>query len=145
MRARLPVLYLVMTSLLAAGCSSEPAFTEEPVKANLRTIHKAYWMIAGYHNRPPKVAEEMNTSINDLHALEMGGPLAEVLVSPRDKEPYVIILKARPTEDSGAILAYEKKGADNTRWVVTMGGDIKDVPNAEFTKQTFAGGHKPEA
>jgi hypothetical protein len=134
-----------MTSLFAAACSSEPGFTEEPVKANLRTIHKAYWMIAGYHNRPPKDAVELNTSLTDLHALEMGGPPAEVLVSPRDNEPFVIVMTARPTEDSGAILAYEKKGTDNTRWVVTMGGDIKDIPSAEFAKQTFAGGHKPES
>jgi hypothetical protein len=144
-QTRLPHACLAIVILWLVGCSSEPQFSEEPVKANLRTIGKAYWMIAGYHNRPPKDAEELQSSLTDIHNLEMGGPPAEVLVSPRDGEPFVIILKARPNEDSGAIFAYEKKGADNSRWVITMGGDIKNIPNEEFSKQTFAGGHKPDA
>jgi hypothetical protein len=75
----------------------------------------------------------------------MGVPPEEALVSPRDNQPIVIIMGANDNDGASSILAYEKTGAEGTRWVVTMGGEAKKLPNEEFSKATFAKGHKPEA
>jgi hypothetical protein len=140
------ILYAALGAFALTGCAQEQPFTEEPVKANLRTIHKAYWMIEGYYNRPPRDMEELRQSIADLHALEMGGPTEEVLVSPRDNKPFVIILgKKRLPDVAGLILAYEEQGAGNTRYIVTSRGDILELSNEEFGKAKFAQDHKPSA
>lgn len=134
------------SSLLLAGvcgCSSNDTFDEEPVKANLRQINKAYWSVLGYTRRPPRDLEELKTTLNDLHRLDMGAPPEEALVSPRDKLPLVIIFGANESDPANAIMAYEKKGSENSRWVVMMGGDIAKLSDEEFSKATFAKNHKP--
>ena len=61
-------------SLSMAGCTAEEKFEEEPIKANLRQINKAYWMHLGYHNSPPK-PEDLRQDVDGLHRLELGAPL----------------------------------------------------------------------
>jgi hypothetical protein len=135
-------------ALLAAlllGCQTKSdTFEEEPVKANLRQISKAYSTYLGYHNRPPD-PEQLRSAVEDLHRLQMGRPAEEAMVSPRDKQPFVIIYGAGGSDPTGSILAYEAQGAEGTRWVVTMIQDIKPLTNEEFKKATFANKHKPSS
>jgi hypothetical protein len=133
------------STLLLAGCSSSDNYEEEPVKAHLRQINKAYSMVLGYNNRPPKDMDELKTVMNDLHRLDMGAPVEEALVSPRDKKPYVIIMNADGSDPPEAILAYEQDGVDGSRWVVTMVSDINLLSEEEFKSATFAKNHKPGA
>ena len=135
---------LTLSCLALAGCSAEERFEEEPIKAHLRQINKAYWTHLGYHDVPPK-PENLRQDVEGLHALDMGAPADQALVSPRDKQPFVIVYGADKTTPADAILAYEKVGAEGTRWVVTMSQDIKEMPNDEFKKATFPKGHEPEA
>ncbi len=136
-------LALLICAWLLSGCSS-PRFEEDPVKANLRSIGKAYWTIVGFHNRPPRDLEELRSTLADLHAVEMGEAPDKVLISPRDKQPFVIILGAQPSAtESTTILAYEQQGADNTRYVLTTSGTILEMSNDEFAKASFAANHKP--
>jgi hypothetical protein len=126
------------------GCSPR-RFEEEPVKANLRSIAKAYWMILGFHNRPPRDLDELRGTLADLHAVEMSDAPDKVLISPRDKQPFVIIVGAQPNAaESTTILAYEKQGAGDTRYVLTTSGTIVEMSNEEFAKASFAENHKPE-
>lgn len=135
----------LLVVLSTSGCS-EPKFEEEPVKANLRLIGKAYFMIADYRKRPPKDEEELRTQLAELHTLQMGGPPAEVLVSPRDMQPIVIILGPGKLSDGSAnVLAYEKVGADNSRYVLMQNGDIQKLSNEDFAKASFFNNHKPSA
>ncbi len=133
---------LAFASLMGCQAKSD-MFEEEPIKANLRQINKAYWTHLGYHDVPPK-PENLRQDVQGLHALDMGRPADEAFVSPRDQQPLVIIYGADKTTPAHAILAYEKQGVDGTRWVVTMSQDIKELKNEEFAKAIFAKGHKPE-
>jgi hypothetical protein len=81
--------------------------------------------------------------MDDLHRLDMGAPPDESLVSPRDQQPFVILYGANVAEPPEAILAYEKNGADDSRWVLFMNGDIKLLTKDEFSDAKFANGHKP--
>jgi hypothetical protein len=127
---------------LLSGCASEETFQEEPVKAHLRQICKAYFMHINFHRRPPN-AQQLPAVMDDLHKLDMGAPAEKALVSPRDKQPFVIIYGADVTEPSSSILAYEQQGADDGRWVVLMNAEIKLLSKDEFSKATFAHDHKP--
>src|SRR5688572_23498077 len=127
----------MLLALSLAGCKAEEKFEEEPIKANLRQINKAYWTHLGYHDVPPQ-PENLRQDVEGLHSLDMGRPADEALISPRDKQPIVIIYGADNKTPRQAILAYEKEGADGTRWVVTMGQDIRELSNEEFAKAQFA-------
>jgi hypothetical protein len=129
---------------LLVGCSSSQPPSEELVKINLRTIAQAYWAINDYHKRPPRDLDELRSTLADLHIVEMGGPPDVVLASPRDQQPFVIIIGAKPAaEESRVILAYEKQGADNSRYVLTTTGKVLQLSNEEFAKARFADKHKP--
>jgi hypothetical protein len=131
-------------AILLSGCAAESElFEEDPIKAHLRQISKAYWTHLGYHDVPPK-PENLRQDVQGLYELGLGRPADEALISPRDQQPIVIIYGADSTTPGNAILAYERAGANGTRWVVTMAQEIKELPEAEFLKSTFAKGHKPE-
>jgi hypothetical protein len=134
----------LLCGLTLSGCSKPPdKFVEDPIKANLRGINKAYWTHLGYHDTPPE-PQNLRIDLDGLNALDMGPSADEALVSPRDKLPIVVIFGADKTTPGNAILAYEKKGVDGTRWVVTMSQEIKELRNEEFEKALFAKGHKPD-
>src|SRR5688572_12442478 len=132
-------------SLLAAGfvgCSSTETFSEEDqTKAHLRQIAMAYTST----EKPPRDMEQLRSSVNDIHVLGVGVPPDEALVSPRDKQPIVVIFGVDGTDSEDSILAYEQQGADGKRWIVTMGGDVKQLTDEEFSKASFAHRHKPAA
>lgn len=133
---------IVVNCLMFAGCKAEEKFEEEPIKANLRQINKAYWAYLGFYDRPPD-EETLRKDVEGLHAMDLGAPAAEAMVSPRDHQPIVIVYGTDRTAPAHAILAYEKEGVNGTRWVVTISQDIKEMTEDEFKKATFPKGHKP--
>src|SRR5262249_28352707 len=96
--------------------------------------------------RSPKNAEDLKPFLK-----EFGNP-EELLVSPNDGQPYVVVWGANPTRGGPTdyqgmfpILAYERKGAGGKRAVTDIRGRPLTVPEADLSKLTFAGGHKPSA
>ena len=135
---------LVLNVATLSGCSSPQPSSDELVKANLKAIAKAYWTVHGYHNRPPRDMDELRMTVSDLHAVDMGGPPDVVLESPRDQQPFVIIIGAKPSaEETNTIMAYEKQGAGNSRYALTTTGKIIQLSNEEFATAKFANKHKP--
>lgn len=127
-----------------AGCAADKPSDDELVKANLIQIAKAYLMVLSYNRKGLRDMDELRSAVNDLHRLQMGAPPEEALVSPRDKQPLVIILGADSSDRGDAILAYEQQGLDGNRWIVTMGADLKQLRDEEFAKAPFAKNHKPK-
>jgi hypothetical protein len=138
----------VVAALLAAaaGCwSSEPNVVPlSNSEKNLSRIATAYIDAHEKLGRPPKSAEELKPSLKDA------GTPEEVLISPNDGEPYVVIWgvdpsRGGPTDYQGMwqILAYEKKGKGGKRAVTDVRGRPMTVLDADFPKLTFAGRHKP--
>ena len=94
--------------------------------------------------RPPRDIKEIEKVLSDLHDANLNPPAKEILVSPRDGEPYVIIMGANlGATRSPDILAYEKRGAEGKHYVLLMSYDVQQITDEEFSKATFAMGHKP--
>jgi hypothetical protein len=128
---------LVLAAVL--GCSGEKLSSDDQVKTHLRQILMAY--TSG--DTRPRDMEDLRSAINDMHIIDLAGPPDEVLISPRDKQPIIVILSADASDPLDAILAYEQQGADGKRYVATMGGDVKEMNDADFSQAKFAGKHKP--
>src|SRR5262249_12620766 len=85
--------------------------------------------------RGPKDAHELK------RFLKQHGDPDELLISPNDKQPYVVIWGANPngggpTEYKGMfpILAYEKTGVGGRRAVTDIRGRPLTVPNEDFER-----------
>src|SRR5947207_6280163 len=79
---------LVLLGLLAvasAGCQSRAPAVKEGESNNLAKIQTAYDSATRKLGRPPANLEELNP-----HLRELGDP-TELLRSPRDGQPYVIL------------------------------------------------------
>ena len=115
--------------LFAAGCSRTipPKVTADDGK-RLGAIAFAYQRAGEQLGRPPQ-------SVADLQPhLKMAGDPAELLRSPRDGQPYVIVwgvdLEA-PFERELPVIAYEQRGAGGERMVLNLMG-IVPLTDAEF-------------
>ena len=127
------------------GCSTGPHVvrltrSEENLKHIAMAFTDAYEQNG---DRAPKNVEELTPFLKPF-----GNP-EEMLVSPNDRLPYVIVWGARPTggptdyKGMFPILAYEAKGAGSQRAVTDIRGRPMTVPNEDFAKLTFIGRHKP--
>ena len=139
------IAFMTLATLVAGGCSKSGS-SEDATTTALRQIAKAYGVPLAAQQRPPQSLDEIKQILNDLHKDGMNPPADEVLVSPRDKQPYVIVLGARlGSQMSSDILIYEKDGAEGKRYVFTMNYEVKQLTDDEFAKASFALGHKPAA
>jgi hypothetical protein len=129
-----------------AGCNSGPKVV--PLTASekrLTSVALAYHEAHNKLGRGPKDAEELKPFLK-----EFGDP-EELLTSPNDGQPYVVVWGVNPVggptayEGMWQILAYEQKGAGGKRAVTDVRGRPLTVPEEDFPKLTFAGRHKPSA
>ena len=144
-----PIRSLLLGFLLVAavqtGCGPKAHVVPfSPAEHNLKHIAMAYNDATSQLNRPPKNAEELKRFLK-----EFGNP-EELLVSPNDGQPYVIVwgvdpTRGGPTEYQGMwpVLAYERQGTGGARAITDIRGRPMRVPEADFPKLTFAGRHKP--
>jgi hypothetical protein len=93
-------------------------------------------------HRPPRDANDLRRFFKELG---VGGDPDQVLRSPRDGQPYVILFGA-PLDATGAhtILAFERQGAEGRRYVLTVARGVKLLTQEEFDRAAFAQGHDPE-
>ena len=91
----------------------------------------------------PKDAEELKPFLKAF------GDPDDLLVSPNDKQPYIVVWNANPTggptqyQGMFPIVAYEKEGSGGRRAVSDIRGVPLTVPADDLTKLTFVGRHKP--
>lgn len=124
-----------------AGCSSKPVPQEDRAAFNLRKIAQAYELATDLRRRPPRNVEDLQRQFKELG--ETGDP-DQLLRSPRDGQLFVILYGADFDADArDTVLAYEKDGAEGTRYVLTLARVVKQLKNEEFARATFAKDHKP--
>ncbi len=91
----------------------------------------------------PKDAEELKPFLKDF------GDPDDLLISPNDEQPYVIVWGANPGGGPTAyqqmfpILAYEQKGARGKRAITDVRGRPLTIPEEDLPKLTFVGRHRP--
>lgn len=132
---------------VAAGCGEKVhVVPQTSCEKSLSTIVLAYMEAQGRLNHPPKSTDELRPFLKEL------GDPETLLISPNDGEPFVIVWgvdtgRGGPTPYPGlwSVLAYEKKGKGSSRVVTDTRGRSMTIPQEDFSKLTFAKGHKPAA
>jgi hypothetical protein len=124
----------VLVSVAAGGCSGRgaPGGSSKDTE-NLTSIRKAYMAATTRLGRPPKNLDELKPS------LAAEGNVEELLISPNDGLPYVIIYGADPRKH---VMAYEQKGADGVRMVVDQTLLPKRLSADQFDALSFPPGYK---
>ncbi len=121
------------------GCDADRVvYTEhDPGEGTLSAIASAYRLASEKNQRPPQSVAELRP-----HLREFGDP-DKLLVSPNDKEQYVIVWGVNVNDASVPVLAYERKGAEGKRYVVNAAGVVTPMTAEEFAKLRFPPSHKP--
>lgn len=134
------VLALTLVFFAVGGCSKPPK-PADPVATNLYLIAQAYDLHIADRHRPPQDEADLAKTLKTID--ETRDP-SEVLRSPRDGQPYVIVYGA-PLDSSAldVVLAHEKDGAEGKRYVLTQAGYVKVLSDAEFTAAPMAKSTKP--
>jgi hypothetical protein len=112
---------------------------------NLGFVAAAYTDAFSRLGHSPKDADELKPFLKPF-----GNP-DELLVSPNDGQPFVVVWGApdptqgRATSYKGMfpILAYERTGTNGMRAIADIRGRPMLVPEADLQTLTFVGGHKP--
>jgi hypothetical protein len=130
--------------LAAAGCRPETdvvALTQ--AEQELTYIAVAYSEAHSQLGRGPKDAEELKPFLKDF------GDPDDLLISPNDEQPYVVVWGANPGggptpyQQMFPILAYEQKGVRGKRAITDVRGRPLTIPEADLPKLTFVGRHRP--
>ena len=121
--------------LVLAGCSSSPAVKPDEAR-NLHKIQTAYDAVARQLGRPPANLGELRPQLEPL------GDPEQILRSPRDGLPYVILWGVDPSQARTMpppIVAYEKVGANGKHYALTVMGVVpmsdQELANALTTGQ----------
>jgi hypothetical protein len=117
-----------------------------PAEKELSAIAVAYQDAMSQNERPPKSADDIKPFLK-----RFGDP-EDLLVSPNDNQPYVIVwgvdpTRGGPTEYQGMfpIIAYERQGAGGKLAIVDIRGRPLTIPAEDLTKLKFVGRHRPGA
>jgi len=139
-------LFFGLALLLAGlgGCSpSVHVLPLTKAEKGLSFVVVAYQEAHNKLGRAPKNADELKPFLK-----EFGNP-DELLVSPNDGEPFVVVWGATPAgaptgyKGMWQIIAYEQKGTGARRVICDVRARPMTVPEDDFGKLTFVGGHKP--
>jgi hypothetical protein len=131
-----------------AGCgkSETNVVALSASEKNLANIVLAYMDAHEELHHNPKNAEELKPFLK-----RFGDP-DQILKSPSDGEPYVIVWGTdtsrggpTPYQQMFPIFGYERKGSGGKRAIVDVRGRPLTIPAEDFTKLTFVAGHKPDA
>jgi hypothetical protein len=140
-----PQLGLVLALEVLTGCGSSAHVVKlTEAEQTLSNLARAYHDAHEKLGHGPKDAQELKPFLK-----EYGDP-DQLLVSSSDGQPFVVVWgvnpgRGGPTPYQGMwqILAYEQKGKNGVRAVTDVRGRPMTVPAEDFSKLTFAGGHKP--
>jgi hypothetical protein len=129
----LALVFLALAPVASSGCSRGSVGTPSKDTENLTSIRKAYMAATNRLGRPPKNLDELKPS------LSAEGNADELLISPNDGLPYIIVFGADPRK---YVMAYEQKGVDGVRMVIDHTPLPKRIENERFDILTFPPGYK---
>jgi len=149
-RSSATVLALAFLTFALSGCSGCGSQVNviplTPAEKKLMNIVMAYQDAFSQSERPPKNADDIKPFLK-----RFGDP-EDLLVSPNDNQPYVIVwgvdpTRGGPTEYQGMfpIIAYERQGAGGKLAIVDIRGRPLTIPAEDLTKLKFVGRHRPGA
>jgi|SRR5262245_7414674 len=136
-----PLLLLVSLS----ACGSGPDVVRfSNAEQELTFVAMAYGDAHAKLGRGPKNSDELKPFLKTF------GDPDDLLISPNDGQPYVVVWGLDPSRGGPTdykqmfpILAYETTGSRGKRAVTDVRGRPMMIPQGDFSKLTFAGRHKP--
>jgi hypothetical protein len=125
----------------AIGCQSGNEVPPPTDPSMLRGIIRIYGIATRDLGRPPQNIEELKA----IYAQVDSDP-SKYVRSNRDGEEFVVVWGLN-LENSSAdtVVAYERKGADGKRMIVTVDGMVREVTADEFAKLKFPKNHTPSS
>jgi hypothetical protein len=127
---------------MAVGCSGSGSAVPPPTDSSmLRGIIRIYSTAARDLGRSPKNIDELKAVLAPVSK-----DPSEYLRSTRDGEEFAVVWGLNlATAPPDTVLAYERKGIDGKRMVVTVAGDLREVTPAEFAAIKFPKDYQPES
>ena len=130
---------VALAGLLAAGCTPAEIRAQKPMDPAMERLLAVSFAYGQFHQakgREPRGPDDLR-----------GLLAADALVSPRDGEPFVILWGAEFMPPLGQdarrpILAYEKRGRDGSRYVLTALGYVELLTDDELRSSIFPPGHE---
>lgn len=136
---------------LCGGCSTQQTQTpNDATSENLRKVARAYVAASTALQRPPQNAADLTAQLKE------SGDSDAILVSPRDREPFIVLwgvpltaLTAKPPGEGVPmnarfpVLAYEKTGVGGKRYVLQAPTRVVEMTDAELREAYFPAGHQP--
>ena len=124
---RLPCMCLLFL-ILVSGCGANKTSPQE--ERDIRRIALFYGKyIQRHRGEAPGNEQEFKEFIRKSNPKVNPD---ELLVSPRDKLPLIVVYKESAAGNQGAVVAYEKQGASGRRMVVMSTGEVRDLEEADF-------------
>jgi hypothetical protein len=131
---------LLAVGMTAVGCDGGTRVNKPPDESNIRGIVRVYGIAARDLGRPPKSIQELKA----VYAQADPDP-SKYVCSPRDGEEFAVVwglnIESSPAD---MVVAYERKGADGKRMVVTADSMVRDVTDEEFKQLKFPKNYQPE-
>jgi hypothetical protein len=133
--------YFAAFALLAAVGCHDPSKVPPPTDPSmLRGIIRVYGIATRDLGRPPQNIDELKA----VYAEADDDP-SKYVRSNRDGEEFVVVwglnMESTPPD---TVVAYERKGADGKRMVVTANSMVREVSEEEFAKLKFPKNHNPD-
>jgi hypothetical protein len=129
---------LSLACVLACGCTRNAS--QETESSNMKPLAVFYGRYISMHQgQPPANEAEFKTFLQSLSPDSLKSfnvpDVESLLVSTRDKKPYVIRY-GKVTGPAGPggmpVVAYEQEGVDGKRYVATMVGAVEEVDEGRF-------------
>ncbi len=136
---------LAFSALLGCSGSSTPIYVDKPLDPThekLMKIGMAYARFSANRKRPPQAWADLRPILAETENAD--GPWC----SARDGQPLVVCwgvdLSKRPAwAKTTPVLAYEKQGADGSRYVLTAVRNVELLSDKDFREASFPPGHDP--
>ncbi|MCS7237770.1 MAG: hypothetical protein NZ899_05800 [Thermoguttaceae bacterium] len=126
--------------LVLGGCSQGGRASAPMQESTIKPLGLLYGQFMGQHQgRPPASEEEFKQFVRERGMgmlKQFNVPDVESLfVSPRDKQPYVVIygeIKGPPALAGQPVIAYERQGVGGKRFVANSLGAVEEVDETKF-------------
>ena len=140
---RFPAYACFLLFLLGVGCAKEPTTVEGDASERLRALARGINQYASSNRgKAPKDEETLKKFLARTMPNESADDL---LVSPRDGQPYVVLYGAElsmpdPSSNQGwPPVAYEAEGVEGKRQVAFFSGGVEELDDEAFAAKVPSG------
>jgi hypothetical protein len=124
--------------VIAGGCRGGGRSNQAQETSTLKPLAVFYGSYISQHGgKRPASEEEFKAFIKDpknagqLKLFQITN-VDDLFISPRDREPYVVIYGKTSSAGGPPVVAYEKTGVEGKRFVVNALGGVEEVDEAKF-------------